>query len=223
MLTVSNLIKNIKGRTIIQNLSFKIRKKEKVCLFAPSGAGKSTLINIVSGLDKKFTGSVSVKARFRTTLFQEPGLFWYKNVEENILYPLKLNQVVLDAKIRNSYNEWMEVTSLKESCFCYPYELSGGMKQKVAIIRAFLLSPDLVFMDEPFNSIDMAAKLKIIDYIRARYKDATLLLVTHHPDEIPLITDRVLLFKEPHLSERFESLEISANRTLLHDSGYWQR
>lgn len=223
MLTVSNLIKNIKGRTIIKNLSFKIRQKEKVCLFAPSGAGKSTLINIVSGLDKKFTGSVSVKARCRTTLFQEPGLFWYKNVEENILYPLKLNQVILDAKIRNSYNEWMEVTSLKESCSCYPYELSGGMKQKVAIIRAFLLSPDLIFMDEPFNSIDMAAKLKIIDYIKAMYKDVTLLLVTHHPDEIPLITDRVLLFKEPQLSERFENLEISANRTLLHDSGYWQR
>ncbi|WP_124328748.1 ATP-binding cassette domain-containing protein [Desulfonema ishimotonii] len=216
MLNVFNLIKTMNGRTVIGNLSFTVRKGERVCLFAPSGAGKSTLIRILSGLDKKFAGRVSVNAERRATVFQEPGLFWYKTVAENIFYPLKLSRIAVDETIRQQYAEWMAVTKLKGFESYYPCEISGGMKQKAAIIRAFLLQPDLILMDEPFKSIDMAAKREIMAHIRSGYPDITLLLVTHHPDEIPLITDKVLLFREPQLSDKSEILEIAAD-TGLHE------
>lgn len=216
MINVCNLIKRVGGRAVIDNLSFSISKGERVSLFAPSGAGKSTLINILSGLDRKFAGSVSVKAEQKVTLFQEPGLLWYKSVQENILYPLKLNRIAVNREILKRYDEWMEITKLKASGSSFPYELSGGMKHKAAIVRAFLLNPDLILMDEPFNSIDMAAKKEIIAYIHATYPDITLLLVTHHPDEIPLLTNRVMLFREQQLSDLFATVTLSADSG-LHD------
>ena len=88
MLRVRNLNKHYKNQAIIQDLSFFIGPGARVCLFAPSGAGKTTLIHILSGLDEAFTGTIETAARRRSTVFQDPGLFWYKTVAENIRYPL---------------------------------------------------------------------------------------------------------------------------------------
>lgn len=209
MLTVTDLTKTIADRTLIDNLSFTVRHGERCCLFAPSGAGKSTLIHILSGLDQQFSGHMSVNARCRTTVFQEPGLFWYKTVKENILYPLKLNRIAVNSIILQQYEKWMALTELKPFESCYPHQISGGMKQKSAIIRAFMARPDLILMDEPLKSMDMPAKRKIAAHIRAFYPDVTVLLVTHDPHEIPLIADTVLVFKETRLSNVCESLEIS--------------
>ncbi len=211
MLTVSNLTKIMADRIIIEDLSFRVRPGEKRCLFAPSGAGKSTLIRILSGLDQQFSGCLSVNARCRTTVFQEPGLFWYKTVAENILYPLKLNHIALNKKILRRYEDWMALTKLKEFESYYPYEISGGMKQKVAIVRAFLPGPDLILMDEPFKSMDMAVRREITAHIREARPDVTFLLVTHDPHEIPLMTNTVMVFKESWLSGAHEIFEISAD------------
>lgn len=214
MLKISNLIKTMNGRTIIKNLNMTVNQGDKVCLFAPSGAGKSTLVSILSGLDKKFAGTVFLKAEHQATVFQDPGLFWYKTLEENIFYPLKLNSIALDEEIRLGYAEWMKVTKLKGFESYYPHEISGGMKQKAAIIRSFLLQPDLILLDEPFKSIDMAAKREITAHIRADYPDITLILVTHNLDEIQLITDKVLLFKEQGLSDLYDVLDVSGDINL---------
>ncbi|GAB6146041.1 ATP-binding cassette domain-containing protein [Desulfocicer niacini] len=208
MLSISNLGKIINGCTIIDDLSFSLNPGERACLSAPSGAGKSTLIHILSGLDTAFSGTVHVTARSRATIFQEPGLFWYKTVAENIFYPLKLNGIKVDKHLLQTYEQWMSITGLNEAADFYPHTLSGGMKHKVAMIRAFLTGPDLILMDEPFRSMDMASRTKIMDHIRNHYPDITLLLVTHHLDEMPRIAQRVFLFKEKLLSNRFESLEL---------------
>ncbi len=208
MLTISHLTKKMDGRTIIDNLSFTLNPGERMSLSAPSGAGKSTLIHILSGLDPDFSGTVHVATRARATVFQEPGLFWYKSVAENIFYPLTLNGIKMDEAILHQYHQWMAVTGLEPFAKFYPHSLSGGMKHKVSMIRAFLTGPELVLLDEPFKSMDVVAKTKIMDHIRTCYPDITLLLVTHHPDEMPGITQRVLLFKEGQLSNQFERIDI---------------
>ncbi len=210
MLSVSHLTKTIHGRTIIDDLSFTLYPGERVSLSAPTGAGKSSLIHILSGLDKAFTGTVGMTARARVTLFQEPGLFWYKTVAQNIFYPLKINGITLSNDILQQYDRWMAVTGLAGAADYYPHALSGGMKHKAAMVRAFLTGPDLILMDEPFRSMDLASRTQIMDHIRAGYPEITLLLVTHHLDEMPRITRQMLLFKENQLSSDFERLDLPA-------------
>ena len=214
MLTLSNLTKIADGRTIIDDLNFNLDSGERVCMSAPTGAGKSTLIRILSGLDPDFSGTVQVTAQIRATVFQEPGLFWYKNVAENIFYPLRINGISLDTAILQQYQQWMDVTGLEPFARFYPHSLSGGMKHKVAIIRAFLTGPDLVLMDEPFKSMDRVSRTKIMDHIRTCYPDITLLLMTHHLNEMPRITRQVIVFKGPQLSKRFECIDFAAGMGL---------
>ncbi len=208
MLTVSDLTKTINGRTIIDRLSFHLNAGDRVCLSAPSGAGKSTLIHILSGLDRAFSGTVAMTARNRTTVFQEPGLFWYKTVAENIFYPLKIQDIKVDAAMLTQYERWMDVTGLTGAADAYPHALSGGMKHKVAMIRAFLTGPDLILLDEPFRSMDVDSRTAIMDHIRTDYPDITLLLVTHHLDEMSRITRHAFVFKETQLSSPFQRLEL---------------
>ncbi len=201
MLEVRNLTKRFGNRTVIEDLCFSIRRGERLCLFAPSGAGKTTLIRILTGLDRRFTGMFHLDTDRKATLFQEPGLLWYKTVEENILYPFAVRRVSVDRAVRNRYAEWMEMTGLKGFENHYPHEISGGMKHKAAIVRGFLPEPDLILMDEPFKSIDVIAKWRIIEHVKREYPDLSGILVTHNLDEIPLISQTVLLFPERRLAE----------------------
>ncbi|MDD2391012.1 MAG: ATP-binding cassette domain-containing protein [Desulfobacterales bacterium] len=200
MLSVNHLYKNYGNKKVIEDLSFHIGPAEKVCIFAPSGAGKSTLLEILSGLDPDYKGRFEISARPVATVFQNPSLFWYKTVEENIIYPLRITRTRMDTSIRTLYNEWMETAGLKGFETHYPFEISGGMKQKVSLIRGFLLRPQLILMDEPFSSIDMNSKRAIIDFIRNRYPDTAMMLVTHNLDEIPLVSDNILFFNSTPLS-----------------------
>ena len=213
MIKVSGLTKMINGRTLINNLSFTLRKGETLCLSAPSGAGKSTLIRILAGLDRKFQGDVVINTNQRAVVFQEPSLFWYKSVEENVKYPLKLTSMKWSRTIKtdtidDSYDQWMKITGLQEFSRCYPHEVSGGMKQKTAIARAFLIQPELVLLDEPFNAIDNAGKREIMEFIRRRYPDISLVWVTHHPDDVPFFANRVLTFNG-RLSDDDQMAQIS--------------
>ncbi len=199
MIKVSGLTKMINGRTIINNLSFTLQKGETLCISAPSGAGKSTLIRILAGLDRQFQGDVVINTRQRAVVFQEPSLFWYKSVEENVKYPLKLtpmkwSRTVKADAVADSYDQWMHVTGLGDFSRCYPHEISGGMKQKTAIARAFLIRPELLLLDEPFNAIDRAGKREIMEFIRRHYPEISLVWVTHHLDDMLFFANRVLTF-----------------------------
>lgn len=246
-IAIKNLTKKFTSNTIIENFNMNILKHEKITIFAPSGSGKTTLLNLIIGIDKEYEGSIKLYTNNHAVIYQEPLLFPYKTIKENIFYFLKLRKKfninkfkkiediinikeieihsVFPLHIKNNqknkhkntklthnyiikcdckkiyydYKNWLAVTGLERYEDYYPYQISGGMKQKVAIIRAFLINPELVLMDEPFKSIDFESKAKIIKFINDYYKDTTILFTTHNIDEIPEITNKVLFFKNKPL------------------------
>ncbi len=209
---VENLSKRFGKHLIIDNLSFKIAENDTVALFAPSGSGKTTLLTILANLDKNYTGSISVKKSY-SLVFQEARLFPYKSAYENIVYPLKLNNIEIDESVSDNIEKWLEICDLHDFANYYPYQLSGGMKAKIALIRAFILNPSVILLDEPFKSIDVQSKNKIIKFIKEKYKNITILLVTHNIDELPLISSTVLKFDTTPL-KNFRKISISKDDSL---------
>lgn len=193
LLVVRRLSKKINSQYVIDDLSFTIRPAERVALFAPSGAGKTTLIHILSGLEPCDSGSFTfAKGCTPVTIFQEARLFPHLTVEENIFLPFQVQSRAVTPAVRQNYLQWMDVCSLNNCTRQYPYQLSGGMKQKVALIRGLLEKPNFVLMDEPFQSIDPASKSLILDHILHTNPQGTLLFVTHQAEEIPAFAQSVL-------------------------------
>jgi NitT/TauT family transport system ATP-binding protein len=188
------------GPPVIENLSFAIPRGGRVALFAPTGAGKSTLINILTGLERADSGTFMLAARRPATVFQEPRLLPHMTVEENILLPVRMRRTPLSPALLARYEGWLAVCDLIAYTKHYPYQLSGGMKQKVALIRGFLTEPDFVMLDEPFKSLDGRAKQRIIRHILATYPGISLLFVTHTIEEIPLLAQTLLRFREGRLA-----------------------
>ena len=201
LLVVEKLNKRFGAQVVIENLSFSVKRGARVTVFAPSSAGKTTLIHILTGLDRDYEGSFTLAASRPVTIFQEPRLFPYMTVEENVFLPARIRPISITADLRPAYERWLDVCGLSGFASHYPYQLSGGMKQKVALIRGFLTGPDFVMLDEPFKSIDLASKQAIIRHIRDMYPQVTVLFVTHAIEEVPLLTDSLLLFKTNRLAE----------------------
>jgi len=200
-LLVERLTKRYGAQIVIENLSFSVKRGARVTVFAPSSAGKTTLIHILTGLDRDYEGSFTLVATQPVTIFQEPRLFPYMTVEENAFLPARIRGLAITPALRAAYERWLDVCGLSGFARHYPYQLSGGMKQKVALIRGYLTGPDFVMMDEPFKSIDMPSKQAIIRHIRDAYPQVTILFVTHAIEEVPLLTDSLLLFKTNRLAE----------------------
>jgi ABC-type nitrate/sulfonate/bicarbonate transport system ATPase subunit len=194
MVSVSHLSKSFESQPVIDDLTFAIPAGGRTAVFAPSGAGKTTLIQILAGLQKPDTGTVRVNVEHPVVLFQEPRLFPYMTVEENILLPFKLRDRAVTMETLQSFNSWLSVCGLKEFKKHYPYQLSGGMKQKVSLIRGLLQNPSFIMMDEPFQSIGREAKKIIIEHLLKTYPNLTVLLVTHDPEEVQQLAQQMLFF-----------------------------
>lgn len=217
VLTVTHLTKRFKtaGPPVIENLSFAIPSGGRVTLFAPTGSGKSTLINILTCLDRAYEGSFALIAHNPATIFQEPRLLPHMTVEENVFLPAKLRKTPITPDLMTRYRHWLDVCDLAPYTQHYPYQLSGGMKQKTALIRGFLTEPDFVMMDEPFKSLDPRSKKAIIRHILGAYPGITILFVTHAIEEAPLLTQSLLLFRVNRLAE-FSTFDASRlNDTLM--------
>ncbi len=201
LLSVEGLGKTYGVKPVIHDLSFSIEAGNRVTMFAPSGSGKTTLITILSRLDDQFAGTFHLNAVNPATLFQEPRLFSYMTIRENIFLPLRIRNVPITTDVLEHYEQWLAVCGLREFQAHYPYQISGGMKQKVSLIRGFLAEPDFMMMDEPFKSIDIHSKNRIIHHLIDTYPQTTILLVTHNLDEIPMLTRSLMLFKKNVLTE----------------------
>jgi ABC-type nitrate/sulfonate/bicarbonate transport system ATPase subunit len=214
LLVVERLTKRFGAQIVIENLSLSIERGARVTVFAPSSAGKTTLINILTGLDRDYEGSFTLAASQPVTIFQEPRLFPYMTVEENVFLPARIRGMSITTGLRAAYERWLDVCGLSQFARHYPYQLSGGMKQKVALIRGYLTEPDFVMMDEPFKSIDLASKQAIIRHILDAYPQVTVLFVTHAIEEVPLLTDSLLLFKANRLAEyRVHRVVLDSDKT----------
>lgn len=201
LLSVQHLNKRFGDHRVIENLSFRMERGERMALFAPSGAGKTTLIHILSGLEPYDGGGYHFAGEKPATIFQEARLFPFLTVEENILLPFKVQDRPISPAVRESLRRWLEVCQLTGYTRHYPCQISGGMKQKTALIRGWLGNPQMVLMDEPFQSIDELSKRAILEHILRTNPQAAVLFVTHQAEDIPLLAQSVLYFQSSSLNQ----------------------
>jgi NitT/TauT family transport system ATP-binding protein len=190
-------------REAIHNISFSVQKGEFVCIVGPSGAGKTTLLRCLSGLLKPTEGDVLFEGRRMdkvpdrlSVVFQDysRSLFPWLTVAGNIAVPLKVAGLKEPAR-KARVDEVLHAVGLGPVGRQYPWQLSGGMQQRVAIARSLAHQPDLLLMDEPFASVDAQTRFDLEDLIlrvRVEY-DVTIVLVTHDIDEALYLSDRVVV------------------------------
>jgi ABC-type nitrate/sulfonate/bicarbonate transport system ATPase subunit len=196
MVTVKQLNKSYGSHRVIDGLSFTLHEGERLAVFAPSGAGKTTLIKILNGLESPDSGRVEVSGANPVTIFQEPRLFPFLTVEENIYLPYKVANRSITAEVNRRYQDWMHICELEKFTKHYPYQLSGGMRQKAALVRGLLGQPRFVMMDEPFQSVNYLAKQALIAHILETLPGITILFVTHIVEEIPMLAQQVMFFTD---------------------------
>lgn len=184
------------GETLaLQEISLQIRKGEFVCLVGPSGCGKSTLLTAIAGLDTTFDGTITCSDDIQIGyMFQRDELLEWRTVMENACLGLEI-QKKLTPEAQNDVLKLIDSYGLSEFKNRYPSELSGGMRQRAALIRTMALKPELVLLDEPFSALDYQTRLSVSDEIWHILKDAkkTAIMVTHDISEAISLGDRVVI------------------------------
>lgn len=195
-----------KKNYIFKNLSFDIKDGEFVCLLGQSGCGKSTLLKLIAGLNKPTSGEIFVSDKLilkagldRGVVFQDYGLFPWMSAGENITLALEQKFKNKDKKeLKDIAISIMKKVGLDEYVYKkYPKELSGGMKQRCAIARAFGIDSPILLMDEPFGALDAVTRAKLQDLLIELWlgdkNKKTVVFVTHDVDEALFLADRILV------------------------------
>lgn len=180
-------------RLILDDVSLAVGPGEIVGLIGPSGCGKTTLLNLLAGLLSPDAGKVNT-ARVRTAyVFQESRLFPWYTAAENIALGLKTKQVTPLQRLQLAC-ALAEAVGLAEAAQLYPPQLSGGMKQRVNLARAFAVNPQLLLLDEPFNSLDIGTRKQLQQLVISwvQQHQATAILVTHDLAEAVVMSDFLL-------------------------------
>ena len=185
----------------IKNLSIEIKEKEFVAIVGPSGCGKSTLLSILAGLEKKSAGKITSKNDYISFgyMLQKDSLFPWLTILENCLIGLKI-QGKENKLEKEKVIQLLKKYGLEEFKDKYPNSLSGGMRQRVALIRTLATNPDILLLDEPFSALDYISRLKLSDDIFKIIKNEgkTAIIVTHDIQEAIALSDRVIvLTKRP--------------------------
>lgn len=187
-----------------QNLDLTVNLNEIVCIVGPSGCGKTTLLRCINGLanltkgEILFEGSrVSQPNPKMAMVFQQFGLFPWKTVKDNIAYPLKLRKVNRN-EIEDRVKKNIETVGLTGFENSYPYQLSGGMQQRVGLARALATEPTLMLMDEPFAAVDAQTREVLQSELLSliEQKERTMVFITHSIDEAIILGDRVAVMSK---------------------------
>ena len=242
ILEVEGLTKHFrsgKGNVVaLEDVSFKTHRREFLCIIGPSGCGKSTLVRILAGLEAASGGQVLLDGRpvngpgrERGMVFQGYTLFPWLTVRKNVMFGL-LNNNIGRAEAAKQADEWLGLIGLTKFADAYPHQLSGGMKQRVAIIRALVNRPRILLMDEPFSALDAQTRARMQSYLLEIWKkvDVTVVFITHDLDEAIFLADRILVLSahpgrlqelievpvaRPRRAEHFGSSEFAAIKTRL--------
>lgn len=202
VLEIQGLRKAYNGVEILKDFDLKLIKGEVLSILGPSGCGKSTLLRLAAGLEKPEEGSIKVEAEHGNTgktfmIFQDfDQLFPWKTVLDNVTYPMGIRKIYdAEGERKKAALEMLEMVEYEDSISKYPHQLSGGMKQKVALARALCLNPDLLLMDEPFASLDAQTRSSMQELLLRiwKRKGLTILFVTHDIYEAITISDRILV------------------------------
>lgn len=183
-----------RGPVILDGITLDIAEGEFVCLLGASGCGKSTLLSIIAGLDDPTTGTVEVSGLRPGLMFQEPALFPWLTARQNVELALRLRGVKRKER-RATADELLQLVHLRDAGDKRVHELSGGMRQRVAMARAFAQDSKVLLMDEPFAALDAITRDSLHDeLVRLRTElGLTVVFVTHNVREAVRLGDRVLL------------------------------
>ena len=196
-LEIKNISKSYPGQKVFRNFSLAFRENAITCILGPSGCGKTTLLNILSGNMMPDSGSSEgFRNRTLSYIFQEPRLLPWKTVSENLLFPVK---EIIDVASRQGWIEhYLQLVNLSGKGGLYPYQLSGGMKQRVSMARAFAFPSDVILMDEPFRALDLPLKNNLMQTFLGIWEEhrRTVIAVTHDIDEALYMGHEVIVFSQ---------------------------
>ena len=206
---------------VLEDIQLQVADGEFVCLVGPSGCGKSTLLNIAGGFLAATRGEIRIDGKRveapdprHIFIFQENAVFPWLTVEDNVGFGVKRPNAKERKQVVDHYIEMVGLTGFGKA---YPRELSGGMRQRVEIARAFAAEPDVLFMDEPFGALDYLTRMKLryeLTQIWQRERK-TVLFVTHDVDEAVQLADRVVVMgKRPSRIRDIVTVEVSRPRDL---------
>ncbi len=202
LLEVKNLSKTYytkeKEIKALDNISFKINKDDYIAIIGPSGSGKSTLLSLLSGNEKETCGNIIKKDNLKIGyMFQSDLLFEWLTVYENCLLGLKISNDLTKENISNVIR-LLKKYDLYEFKDNYPKSLSGGMRQRVALIRTLVIKPDILLLDEPFSKLDYQNRLIVSSDVINIIKNEkiSLILVTHDINEAIRMCDRIIVFSK---------------------------
>ena len=182
MLTIRGICKSFEGRPVLENVSFDFPEAAVTALRGPSGCGKTTLVNIILGLIEPDAGEVLLPASARTAaVFQEDRLIEHFSAARNVR--LTAPASVTDEQIRSALSE----LGLAQEGEKRVSEFSGGMRRRVAVIRAALFQPQFLLLDEPFKGLDEEMRARTAAFLRRNCAQATTILVTHDETEAALM------------------------------------
>jgi NitT/TauT family transport system ATP-binding protein len=203
----------------LSDVSFEVKTREFVCVIGASGCGKSTLIRILAGLEKPTSGKVLLDGQVvegpgadRGMVFQNYTLFPWLTVKHNVMFGLKMKGVP-DLRAEAQVARWLDMVGLTAFADAYPSELSGGMKQRVAIARSLANRPRILLMDEPFGALDAQTRCSMQAHLLKIWEsvDVTILFITHDLDEAIYLADRILVLA-PRPGRVLEVIEVPVPR-----------
>lgn len=195
---------------VLDDINFSVKQGEIVAIVGPSGAGKSTILNIISGLLEPTSGCVEVSGEIGY-MFQKDHLFNWRTVWKNLLIGLEIKKDH-NVEKKEKIKELLKKYGLIDFINNYPQELSGGMRQRIALIRTLATSPEVLLLDEPFSALDYQTRINVSDDIFQMIKDSRVcaILVTHDISEAIAMADRiVVLSKRPAKLKKIIDIQFS--------------
>ncbi len=202
ILEVKNLCKKYNTKngeiTAIDDISFDIDEGEFVCIVGSSGCGKSTLLNILSGLDELTSGKIIIKDNAKIGyMLQEDALFPWLNILDNACLGLEITHQKTKENVEY-VKELLQKYGLGDFMLKYPHQLSGGMRQRIALIRTLALKPDILMLDEPFSALDYVSRLMVSDdvYDIIKKEKKTAIMITHDIAEAVSLANRVIVLSK---------------------------
>ena len=225
ILTINNLSKSYytkeKEILAIDNISLNIKENTITAIVGPSGCGKSTLLNIIGNLDNKTKGEIIFNKNKNKIgyMFQTDCLFPWLNILDNCLIGLKINKQLTKENI-NYTKKLLQDYGLKDFINNYPKNLSGGMKQRVALIRTLATNPDILLLDEPFSALDYQTRLSVSDdvYKIIKKEKKTTIIITHDIAEAISLADTVIvLSKRPATIKKIYNIELTNKTTPINN------
>lgn len=185
-----------KETKVLSNLSFKVKEEDITAIIGPSGCGKSTILNLTANLIEANEGNI-IKPYNIGYMFQRDNLFEWLNILNNVLIGLKIQNKLSEDSILYA-KELLIKYGLEDFMYSYPKELSGGMRQRVALIRALVIKPSVLLLDEPFSALDSQTRIEVSYDIYKIIKELkiTTLLVTHDISEAISLSDNILILSD---------------------------